>query len=380
MSEKENFRFTEKPEAIDEGDQISNQDFIKNVTEMLPDVISVVEIPSRNILYANRDTMILLGFNPDEITNMPYEQRMSLFHPQDLSGIQAFYKRFEHLRDDQINTVTYRLKNKAGNWITLFLRAKVFSRNQEGAVNQALFVGQDITEHKDIEQKLHQLQEQRRKELFQVILRTQEAERRRISESLHNGLGQLLYGIKLSLAHLLSDQVRHHSERFNAERKYTDELLTKAIEETRRISHELMPTMLQGHGLRSAIMDVCKQMGEGIKLTCSLSGLAHQLDEYLELAIYRMIQELLVNITKHAKATTASLQLKISKKKVFIEVSDNGKGMNTAQQVKPGIGLAAIRNKVDLLNGSLQIISIPEGGTLIKISIPLSHKLDVTQN
>lgn len=382
MAKKEHTPATGDSVPTDDSDEVQSQiQFIQSVAEMMPDLVSVVEIPSRKIVYANRDMMLLLGFNTTEISNMSDDQRTSLFHPQDLPVIQAFYERFNHLQDGQVNKVEYRLQSKSGQWITLSLRGKVFSRNANGNINQALFIGQDITERKFTEQRLQQLENQRRKELFQVILRTQEVERGRISESLHNGLGQLLYGVKLSLAHLLSDQVLPHTENFLKEKQYTDELLNKAIEETRKISHELMPTMLQGHGLRSAIMDVCKQMSEGIKLDCSLLGLSQKLDEYVELAVYRIIQELLVNIMRHAEASMATLKLKVSKRKIFIEVSDNGKGMDTVQQIKPGIGLASIRNKVDLLNGSIKIMPAQVKGTLIRISIPLSdHTLGVIQN
>ena len=361
-------------------DTKSESHFIRNVTEMLPDVVTVVEIPSRNIIYSNRDTMVLLGFDPDEIVEMSFEQRQSLFHPEDLPAIQAFYQRFDELKDGQLNVVEYRLQNKAGEWITLLVRAKVFARDPNGNVKEALFVGQDITMHKHTQQKLQHLENQRRKELFQVILRTQEAERRRISESLHNGLGQLLYGVKLSLSHLLAKRVLSNPDLFEKEKNYTDELLTKAIEETRKISHELVPASLRDHGLRAALVEVCRQMTDGVKLECSITGLATKFDQYLELAVYRIIQELLLNVMRHAKASLAWLKLKVGKKKIAIEVSDNGIGINVAQQTKPGIGLASIRNKLDLLNGDFKILPLQGGGTVVKINIPLPDLPDIEQN
>lgn len=379
MISKEQTSMTER--SIHPSEDINLQaDFIQSVAEMMPDVVTVVEIPSRNIIYANRDTMVLLGFDPDEIVGMSYQQRMSLFHPQDLPAIQAFYQRFDELKDSELNVVEYRLQNKAGEWITLLVRAKVFARNLEGKVKEGLLVGQDITMHKHTQQKLQHLENQRRKELFQVILRTQEAERRRISESLHNGLGQLLYGVKLSLSHLLATRVLNNPDLFEKEKAYTDELLTKAIEETRKISHELVPASLRDHGLRAALAEVCKQMNDGVQLECSITGLTGKFDEYLELAIYRIIQELLLNVMRHAKASLAWLKLKVGKKKISIEVGDNGVGFNASPQAKPGIGLASIRNKLDLLNGDFKILPLQGGGTIIKINIPLPDLPNIEQN
>lgn len=128
--------------------------FIQTITEISPDVVTVVELPSRKIVYSNRDTLKLLDFDVEEIINMSYDQRMDLFHPEDRPAIEAFYKRFPSLKDGENNTVQYRLRNKRGEWIYMFMRARVFSRDKDGHVAQALFITQDITERKMTEQQL----------------------------------------------------------------------------------------------------------------------------------------------------------------------------------------------------------------------------------
>lgn len=99
--------------------------FIKAVTNIMPDAVSVVELPSRNIVYLNRDPMLAQGFDLDEISLMSFAERAALFHADDLPGIQAFYSRFASLKDNEENRVEYRLKNKAGGWTCLsgFLQA-----------------------------------------------------------------------------------------------------------------------------------------------------------------------------------------------------------------------------------------------------------------
>lgn len=183
-------------------------------------------------------------------------------------------------------------------------------------------------------------------------------------------MGQLLYGVKLSFNHLFSERVINQPETFEKEKNYTDKLLTNAIDETRRISHELVPKTLKDFGLKAAILDVCQQMGESFKLECSLFGLNKKLNDNLEIALYRIIQELLLNVARHASATIASLTLKVARRKIFIEVKDNGKGFDSSQVSKKGIGLAGINHKIDLLNGKLKIQAAKGGGTAITIDIP----------
>lgn len=141
--------------------ELTNQThFIQAITEMMPDVITVVEYPSRTIIYSNRDSMILLGFDAEAIVNMSFADRASLFHPDDLSSITSFYDRFPSLKDNEENRIEYRLKNKKGDWVTLSLRGKVFQRNREGQITQVLLSGQDITERKKTQEEILSLKDE----------------------------------------------------------------------------------------------------------------------------------------------------------------------------------------------------------------------------
>ncbi|OZI08337.1 hypothetical protein BWI93_09780, partial [Siphonobacter sp. BAB-5385] len=134
--------------------------FITSVTEMMPDVVSVVELPARKIIYANRDTMSWLDFNPDEITSLSFQDRTKLFHPDDLPAIQDFYERFSSLQDRQENKVEYRLKNKKGEWVLLSLRGQVFNRDGQGNATQLLLVGQNITTQRRAEEEILRLKDE----------------------------------------------------------------------------------------------------------------------------------------------------------------------------------------------------------------------------
>ena len=248
--------------------------------------------------------------------------------------------------------------------------------DSEGKRERMLGVDIDITKQLKLLEKNQRLSRERRElearqqqEIFRAILSTQEEERKRIAETLHNSLGQLLYGVKLSLNQVRSIGENSRQKQMTALQQ-TEVLLADAIRETRRLSHELMPTILEDFGLETAIKDICQQFGRDVKFHCELIGLPKKMDEYMEVAIYRMVQEMMTNIVKHADATEATVRVEVDHPNIEILVKDNGKGFDvTKEEDATGIGFNIIRNKVKLLNGNITISSAQGKGTLIYITI-----------
>jgi two-component system NarL family sensor kinase len=235
----------------------------------------------------------------------------------------------------------------------------------------------DITQQIKLQLEKQRLQNQYKEilanhneSILKTTIKTQEEERKRISESLHNGLGQLLYGVKLSL----EQQTKKNEDPELAKmiRKNTDYLLNEAIRETRRISHELSPSILESFGLQVAVKDVCHQFNQALNIRCDFQESSIKVSKELELVIYRTIQELTTNIIKHAKATEASLEVFFSKDQVNINIQDNGQGFKPGKE--DGIGLKTIQSQLNLLKGTFTMSSPGGIGTLIKISIPNSTK------
>lgn len=232
----------------------------------------------------------------------------------------------------------------------------------------------DITERnaKDMQRYeglKEQLQELQKQEIFRVTIRTQEEERKRIAESLHNGIGQLLYAVKLNLSQIDLKQDNMEYAQFQKAKRTTEELLNEAIRESRRISHELTPQFLEDFGLRESIRDVCRRFGQFMKLKCNFRGSASKLDKYLELSIYRIIQELILNVVKHAQATEANVEIDQGVNYITVVISDNGTGFQVSKSKSKGIGLQGIFNKVKLLNGKYKIESL--NGTKVTVQIPV---------
>lgn len=257
-----------------------------------------------------------------------------------------------------------------GNIKLLRLKATIIKGIEEQSI-RVLGVDWDITDIRKAEARIRKLEAEQQMEIFRVSLSTVEEERHRISESLHNGLGQLLYGIKINFSSL--SQIMD-VKTFEESKGYTNHLLTEAIKESRRISHELMPTILEDFGLKSAIEDICHQMQDGIKFPCTVRGINGRLEKYLELAVYRSVQELITNAVKHAHAAKVITEVIGYDQEIKVKVKDDGRGMEASKGTKPGIGLVSIRSKIKLLNGTMTIQSDGVNGTTVELTIPKPKK------
>jgi signal transduction histidine kinase len=242
-------------------------------------------------------------------------------------------------------------------------------RNEEGENVRILGVDMDVTASRAVDERIRQMEARQRQVLLRTTLASQEEERKRISESLHNGLGQLLYAIKISLSVLTAEYAVKKPEMYTKDRRYTDGLLKEAIAQSRRISHELMPSVLEDFGLSAAINDVCQQLAGKVEFSFKALGFAHKLDKYIELAVFRIVQELMLNVAKHSGATKASAEVALEEKDIHIKVTDNGRGIIEDGQSRTGIGLSSIRSKIRLLNGGMKIESTPGVGTAVMVNM-----------
>ncbi|KAA3436877.1 PAS domain-containing sensor histidine kinase [Rufibacter hautae] len=210
------------------------------------------------------------------------------------------------------------------------------------------------------------------KAVMDAILTTQNEERKRIAEALHNSLAQLLYAAKLNLEELESE--KEEADLHDTSFKKVAGFLEEAIKETRTLAHELIPRVLVDFGLKSALKDLATRLTtNSFCVESVITGFDKPTDYGLETHLFRFVQELLNNIMKHAEATEALVQVVDKGKAVRVRVQDNGKGMPQDVQEKSaskGIGLTTIRNRVKLLQGTMTIDSSPGDGTCITIDIP----------
>ncbi len=219
-------------------------------------------------------------------------------------------------------------------------------------------------------QKITELQQKNKLLALSSMIEGQEAERLRIAKDLHDSLGGLLSTVK---AHFTTIQKQiHQLANFNLTEK-TNTLIDEACIEVRRISHNMMPHALSISGLKGALEDITQNLKEdGFDVTLEIKNLHPEMDSTKEVMIYRLVQEIVSNIRKHADADTILLQLIGFKNEVNLIIEDNGKGFDYREAVsKNGLGIKSINSRVDFLDGTIEWDSKPGNGTSISINIPL---------
>jgi PAS domain S-box-containing protein len=235
-----------------------------------------------------------------------------------------------------------------------------------GQAVRMLGVDLDISELQRLETDNLRLRLSQQQALFEAVQEAEEEERRRMSESLHNGIGQILYATKLQLDYLPS--APELSPRHEAAR-----LLGEAIRQTRSLSHELTPALLEEFGLEATLRSICRNLSQPtLRWHCHLvfeEGPALPLP--LQLAVYRLAQELAQNVVKHAQASAATLEAEVLPAWVVLRVEDNGRGFDPTH-TSDGLGLRSLRSRVALLGGHVQLTTAPGEGTQCQIRLPLA--------
>ena len=208
------------------------------------------------------------------------------------------------------------------------------------------------------------------KKRMSAVLESEEKERARIARELHDGLGQLLSTARLNAA-ALEGSVEHEDEPIL---ENTLQLIDQSVSEVRAISHNLMPKALTDTGLTEALAELVRQVntGKSLRIVLDQEGSLNGLSRPVEMALYRVIQEVLNNMIRHAGATEIALRLEQKAGQLSVRISDNGKGFDTALIEKSeGMGWRNLATRLSLINGKFDLDSVPGKGTVIAIGIKL---------
>jgi signal transduction histidine kinase len=216
--------------------------------------------------------------------------------------------------------------------------------------------------------QLASLSEQR-SELAQKLIATQESTLRYISRELHDEFGQILTAIG-SMLKRAGNQAPEGSA-LRADIREVGEIAQSTLDNVRTLSQALHPVMLDESGLESTldwyIPTVERQ--NGVAIVYEKSGKPFEVDSTAGVHIYRIVQEALNNITRHAGTRRAWVRLRFLAQALEVEVEDHGLGMS-AQPARQGIGLVAMRERAELLGAALELLRPPEGGTLVRLRVP----------
>jgi signal transduction histidine kinase len=213
---------------------------------------------------------------------------------------------------------------------------------------------------------------EQRSELAQKLISTQESTLRSISRELHDEFGQILTAIGSMLSR--AGQRIPEGTPLRAELREVAEIAQVTLDKVRTLSQALHPVMLDEVGLESTldwyIPTVERQTG--IDISYEKSGCPFTVDGNVGIHMYRVLQEAMNNVTRHSGAKNAWVRLQFMPHLLRLEVEDHGTGFST-QRVQQGIGLVAMRERAELLTGKLEFLKPAEGGTLVRLTVPLER-------
>lgn len=225
--------------------------------------------------------------------------------------------------------------------------------------------------YRKVQQKLHNVEQK----LSRQIMQAHEEERQRIARDLHDGIGQALYSILINLKVVESEA----NPTIKQNIKDIANIVEMIMEDVRRLSHTLRPEVLDDLGFIPALKSFIDHYQKiyAIKVYFSYPEDQVRFNKEVETHLYRICQEALTNVAKHAKATRIYVALKILDQEIVLTVEDNGKGFKVDQQLKQQsrnqIGLYSMRERAELLNGTFNILSTINKGTTIKVTIPKNY-------
>ena len=272
-------------------------------------------------------------------------------------------KQIQQLSIRQHAILNYVLAGSSAAILTIFFLSYRNSRNKQKLSQQT---GQLQA------QRIRELEQEQQLVSYNALLKGQEEERSRVARDLHDGLGGMLSGVKLSLSAMRGNAILSE----DSTRLFTQALLQldNSMSELRRVAHNMMPEALVRLGLQQAIQDYCDHLNDSgsIKIRCQFHDLEARLDAATEIVVYRIVQELINNIIRHAAASEALVQLMRNEDMLSIIVEDNGRGFDLSAGSSAGAGLGNVRSRVDYLHGTMDIRAEPGQGVSVHIECPLS--------
>ncbi len=222
------------------------------------------------------------------------------------------------------------------------------------------------------------LQQQHRLAILNTLTETQEQEKKRIAERLHDEVGAMLSIAKLNI-NTLKEEVYIPSSGFENKLLVAQNLMNDISETVRHISHALMPIALERYGFKAAILDLIStiQTSNQMHVEYLIEGFEHtnSWPKNFTLSTYRIIQEIINNSIKHAEASHLFIQLIELENTITIYIEDNGKGISDEETSKKGVGMTLLKTNIDYLSGTLEISGKPNEGTFTLIELPFPQPL-----
>jgi PAS domain S-box-containing protein len=318
---------------------------------------------SGNFILVNQKFCQMLGYTETELLKMNISD---ITHPEDLPHCLELVERAIETGESFVNEK--RLICKEGRIIIVNdSSAGIF--DAQGKTQSVFAVAVDITEHKPGEKAL------REKEILEKIIIAQEDERRRIARDLHDHLGQQVTALRMKLETI--KKMCQGDEKMCEEIDEAEKIAAYLDADVDFIAWELRPVSLEDLGLQKTLADFVRQWSRhtGVEAEFHTNGLGkYRLDFEIETNLYRIMQEALNNIYKHAKAKMVSVLLEKRKDLIVLIIEDDGIGfnLNDKNTKRKGLGLIGMNERAKISNGKLEIESTLKKGTSVFVRIPVA--------
>ena len=342
-------------------------------------------LPDGTVVEANRAALEAMGFTREQVIGRKCWEPWWSSLPKEVEILKASVARAA-----QGEVVREECSYCTSNGTVRFAdRTLAPVRDENGAVVLIVASGLDITEQKELLDKLEQRVQVRTQELEQKnaelrklsarLLQIQDEERRRIARELHDSVGQLLAAINMNTSNVSKEKAQLSASAASAVSENL-RLVEQVSNEIRTLSHLLHPPLLDEIGLLSALKWYIEGFSERskIKVTSDISSDLGRLPRDVELSLFRIVQECLTNIHRHSESLTAFVRLARSRQGVTLEVKDEGKGFSPNGESivfrgeTAGVGLRGMRERVRQLGGQFEITSNATG-TLVLAKLPLAE-------
>jgi two-component system sensor histidine kinase UhpB len=342
---------------------------LRELVENIREVLWLTDPATGDILYVSpayreiwaRDPACVDRTSLLESVHLDDRERIFTALPKQLTG--EFDEEFRIVRPDGVI-----------RWI----RSRAFPiRNESGEVYRIAGVSEDVTERKRAEDELRRSREQLRA-LSARLQSSREEEGRRIGREMHDELGQALTGLRLQLAALEKEvaQLRPPGRILEKIPKMA-QLIAGTLDTVRRISADLRPPELDDLGLLAAIRWQVHEFRARTGIACAFRGtrVALALDVNASTALFRMVQEALTNVARHARARHARVAVQTHDGQLAVEVADDGRGITEAERLGAhALGLLGMRERIELVGGRMTIRGTPGQGTTVSACVPLSRR------
>jgi len=334
----------------------------------LSNQLGISDLSQWNYRYLSR-SFSALGKTEEalDFLNQSYQLKDSLLTAEKLKQITEMETRFDTERkEQQIKLQNLEIENQIQR-----------NRNQlllAGGVLSLLVLGFSILFINYRNRQKHQMQQRQltyQQQLLNATIETQEKERLRISKDLHDGIGQQLSGLKM-MWQQLGENIKSALPEKSGQLDELSQVLGTAADEVRSISHQMMPVALRTYGLLAATEDLLDKTfkNSSFRFDFEHFGVEGRFAQNIELSTYRILQELINNIIKHAQATEVSIQLMKSKKQLIMVVEDNGKGLEEERLSRSGHGMNNMHSRAQSVKGTL-LFENANPGTIATLRIPI---------